>query len=160
MLKSLSKSLFWRRSCIINNRNLWQYINNSFNRVEEDRIKMIGSNIACAEWLMKNGAYVRCKGYKGFVNHYDCLPKPSHGCLQHFKIEEVFAGKDASISHLGFDNFENCDNISAVSFIGCNFIENKAMNKLKVLKNSLKCLKVISCVNVSNSGIKSLENLQ
>lgn len=81
---------------------------------DDDRIKEIGPNLACAEWLMKNGAQVRWKGSKEFVSHYDCLPKitPSH--LKQFLIEEVYAGKEASISHIGFYYFSrfliNCNN--------------------------------------------------
>jgi len=74
--------------------------------VDTDRIKEIGPNLACAEWLMKNGAQVKCKGCKEFINHYDCLPNiksfPSN--LQ-FQIEQVYAGKEASISHIGFSYF-------------------------------------------------------
>lgn len=73
--------------------------------MDEDRIQEIGPNMACAEWLMKNGAYVRWKGCKEFVNHYDCLPNITCKTLKQFKIEQVYAGKDASISHLGFSYF-------------------------------------------------------
>lgn len=71
--------------------------------MDVDRIKEIGPNMACAEWLMKNGARLRWKGYKEFVNHYDCLPTIS--CGRQFQIEEVYAGKESSISHIGFRFF-------------------------------------------------------
>lgn len=61
--------------------------------------------MACAEWLMKNGAQVRFKGSKEFVSHYDCLPTGQGGSIGQFKIEQVYAGKEASISHIGFFYF-------------------------------------------------------
>lgn len=63
--------------------------------------------MACAEWLMKNGAQVRWKGCKEFVNHYDSLYSnmTNRTALKQFQIEQVFAGKDASISHKGFFYF-------------------------------------------------------
>lgn len=73
--------------------------------MDNDRIKEVGPNLACAEWLMKNGAQVRWKGSKEFVSHYDCLPKGERGSLKQFQIEEVIAGKEASISHIGFRYF-------------------------------------------------------
>lgn len=54
---------------------------------------------------MKNGAQVRWKGCKEFVSHYDCLPNSSGGSLKQFQIQEVYAGKEASISHIGFHYF-------------------------------------------------------
>lgn len=61
--------------------------------------------MACAEWLMKNGAQVRWKGCNEFVNHYDCLPTIKCGSFNQFHIEQVYAGQEASISHLGFGYF-------------------------------------------------------
>lgn len=72
---------------------------------DDNRIKEVGPNIACAEWLMKNGARIRWKGCKEFVNHYDCLPNMKNGSTDQFKIEQVYAGKEASISHIGFRYF-------------------------------------------------------
>jgi len=73
--------------------------------LDDDRIKEIGPNLACAEWLMKNGAQVRWKGCKEFVSHYNCLPKITSGHFGQFLIEQVYAGKEASISHIGFSHF-------------------------------------------------------
>lgn len=64
--------------------------------------------MACAEWLMKNGAQVRWKGCKGFVCHYNCLPQnmcKSHKYRKQFLIEQVIAGKEACISDVGFRYF-------------------------------------------------------
>lgn len=75
-------------------------------RIDDDRIKEVGPNMACAEWLMKNGAQIRWKGCKEFVDHYDCLPNMKCvGLRNQFKIEQVYAGKSASISHIGFGYF-------------------------------------------------------
>lgn len=126
---------------------------------DDDRIKEIGPNLACAEWLMKNGAQVRWKGCKEFVSHYDCLPSVTSSNLGQFLIEQVYAGKEASISHIGFSYFENCKNISEIEFIGCNTIDNEALNKLNILKDYLTNLKINGCLNVSE-GIMSLEQLK
>lgn len=141
-------------------RCLWQWIDDTFNRLDDDRIKEIGPNLACAEWLMKNGAQVRWKGCKEFVSHYNCLPNITSCNLGQFLIEQVYAGKEASISHIGFNYFKNCKNISQVEFVGCNTIDNEALSKLNILKDYLTSLKINGCVNVSDQGIMSLEQLQ
>ncbi|XP_050545776.1 ATP synthase subunit s, mitochondrial-like [Daktulosphaira vitifoliae] len=158
MFKSARRELL-KRVLPFHNRNMWQWVDDSFNRVDADRIKEMGSNMACAEWLMKNGAQVRWKDSKNFIKHYDCLVKLSSGPTTQLKIDEVYAGKEASISHLGFDYFKNCKDISTVSFIGCNSVENEAIKKLIILKDCLEYLKIIGCVNVTDSGILSLEQL-
>jgi len=79
--------------------------------LDNDRIQEIGPNLACAEWLMKNGAKLRWKGCKEYVSHYDCLPNTTSTHLKQFKIEHVYAGKEASISHIGFKYFSKFLNI-------------------------------------------------
>jgi len=143
-----------------NKRGLWQWIDDTFNRMDDDRIKEVGPNMACAEWLMKNGARIRWKGCKEFVSHYNCLPNMECGSQNLFQIEEVFAGEEASISHIGFRYFKDCKNISDVAFVGCHTINNEALSKLNIMKNHLLNLKINGCVNVSDDGILALGDLQ
>ncbi|XP_060836286.1 ATP synthase subunit s, mitochondrial-like [Rhopalosiphum padi] len=161
MMLTTLKSLFFRKNIIeMNKRYLWQWIDNTFNCLDDDRIKEIGPNLACAEWLMKNGARVRWKGCKEYVSHYDCLPNTTSIHLKQFVIEQVYAGKEASISHIGFSYFKNCKNISKVEFDKCDSINNEALIKLNILKDHLTNLKINDCVNISDQGIRSLEQLQ
>ncbi|VVC27728.1 Hypothetical protein CINCED_3A003958 [Cinara cedri] len=126
--------------------------------LDDDRIKEVGPNMACAEWLMKNGAQIRWKGCEEFVNHYNCLPIKSRG--QQFQIEEVYAGRESSISSIGFPFFTGCKNISEVAFVGCHTINDEALSKLKILKDNLTTLKINGCMNVTDKGILTLEHLQ
>ncbi|KAL5234108.1 hypothetical protein ACI65C_001518 [Semiaphis heraclei] len=132
----------------------------STGNLDDDRIKEIGPNLACAEWLMKNGAKIKWKGCKEYVSHYDCLPNTTSTHLKQFKIEHVYAGKEASISHIGFKYFKDCHNISNMEFDGCSSIDNEALDELIILKDYLKCLKINDCKNVSDQGIMSLEQLK
>ena len=40
----------------------FSYVYWSFNRVDRKRIAEVGPDIACAEWLLRNSAFVRFKG--------------------------------------------------------------------------------------------------
>ncbi|CAH1714463.1 ATP synthase subunit s, mitochondrial-like [Aphis gossypii] len=160
MLRTLQSHIFKQNMIKMNTRYLWQWIDDTFNCLDDDRIKEIGPNLACAEWLMKNGARVKWKGCKEYVSHYDCLPNPTSIHLKQFLIEQVYAGKEASISHIGFSYFKNCTNISKIEFDGCDSIDNEALSKLNILKDYLIALKINDCVNISDQGIKSLEQLQ
>ncbi|KAL4148175.1 hypothetical protein QTP88_002459 [Uroleucon formosanum] len=160
MLKTLQSNLFRKNKIGMNIRPLWKWIDDTFNCLDDDRIEKIGPNLACAEWLMKNGAKIRWKGCKEFVSHYDCLPNTTSIHLKQFVVEHVYAGKEASISHVGFRYFKNCTHISNIEFDGCNSINNEALGQLNILKDYLKNLKINNCVNVSDQGIMSLEQLQ
>ncbi|XP_060861901.1 ATP synthase subunit s, mitochondrial-like [Metopolophium dirhodum] len=160
ILKTL-ESIFFRKTRIgMNTRSLWQWIDDTFNRLDDDRIKEIGPNLACAEWLMKNGAHVKFKGCKEYVRHYDCLPNTTTVRREQFLIQKVYAGNQASISHMGFSYFKNCKHISEVEFDGCKSINNKALVELNILKDHLTSLKINNCANVSDQGIISLKHLQ
>lgn len=93
--------------------------------MDDDRIKEVGPNMACAEWLMKNGAQVRWKGCEKFVSHYNCLPNMECGSRKQFQIEEVFAGKEASISHIGFRYFSMYTNDITIAIL---FFDLKNLN--------------------------------
>lgn len=47
-----------------------------------------------------------------------------------------------------------------MALVGCQTIEDQALNKLSILKNNLGVLKINGCLNVSEKGVISLENLK
>lgn len=65
-----------------------------------DRVKEVGPDIACAEWLLRNGAFVRWKSSSKLVTDYNALPSTAGD----YHIEAVEAN-DAGISYEGFPHF-------------------------------------------------------
>jgi len=54
--------------------------------------------------------------YKEYVFHYDCLPNAtSSSFLNQFQIEQAYAGKEASISDIGFSYFSKFLNICNIN---------------------------------------------
>ena len=70
-------------------------------RPDKDRIKEVGANRACAEWLLRCGAVIKWKGAERFQTDYNLLPAVKTGS---FVIEEVEA-IEAGIMFVGFDHF-------------------------------------------------------
>ncbi|XP_014254589.1 ATP synthase subunit s, mitochondrial isoform X2 [Cimex lectularius] len=138
-------------------REFFASLNFIFNRVSAERVKEVGPDRACAEWLMKNGAFIRWIGNSDFVGHYNSLPLDPK-LTGNYNIEEVKADQ-ASISHHGFDHFSGCHNLSTLSFQKCWFVGDKALLKLGVLKDSLVNLEIIACDMVTENGIKDLKHL-
>ena len=69
--------------------------------MDTDRIKAVGPNRACAEWLLRCGASVKFMGYEKWNNDYNLLPT---GAKEKYVIEEVDA-TDSCIMHIGFPHF-------------------------------------------------------
>ncbi|XP_043275845.1 ATP synthase subunit s, mitochondrial [Venturia canescens] len=130
------------------------YLTVVWNSVDEDRIKELGPDKACAEWLLRNGASVRWKGATDFLDDYNVLQVS--GTSQ--SIQAVYA-EDASIHHIGFPHFSGCRHIDEIKLIKCGYIENPALRRLDILKDSLKHLEIIDCADLTDEGLKSLKNL-
>lgn len=69
-------------------------------RVDDTRIAEVGPDRACAEWLMRNGAFVKWTNDREFLKDYNALP--AEGDIRY--IQEVDA-TDSSIMHYGFEYF-------------------------------------------------------
>jgi len=70
-------------------------------RVDHERIKDVGAERACAEWLLRCGAEVRWKGSNKFHKDYNSLPPEG---LHKFVIEEINAD-EAALMEIGFPHF-------------------------------------------------------
>ncbi|XP_076661819.1 ATP synthase subunit s, mitochondrial [Halictus rubicundus] len=126
-----------------------------FNSVDEKRRKELGPDISCAEWLLRNGAYVRWKDFAKEVRDYNALPTM---CTNYF-IEDVNA-IDAGITDYGFPHFEGCKHIKRVRLENCKYINDKAISKLSILKDSLTDLLILDCKNITDDGLRKLKQLK
>lgn len=72
-----------------------------YDRVDENRIKEVGPDRACAEWLLRCGVLVKWHNKESWTKDYNLLPQTGGRLL---KIEEIDA-TDAAIMHIGFPHF-------------------------------------------------------
>ncbi|XP_026463160.1 ATP synthase subunit s, mitochondrial-like [Ctenocephalides felis] len=149
------RNLYLASNNFIQKRNFWAWLNIVFNYVDESRIKEVGPDIACAEWLLRNGAYVKWVGSKTELQDYNQVPK----CPKGKYIQEINA-TESSIMSYGFDHFIGCKHIEAIRFHKSTLIDDKAMAKLEILKNTLTKLEIISCGNVTDKGLLELIKLK
>ncbi|XP_066993383.1 ATP synthase subunit s, mitochondrial-like [Anabrus simplex] len=161
-MTSLLTNLIKARPPLSNHRNLWAWLNIVWNSYDQERVKDVGPDRACAEWLMRNGAFIKWSGDQEYTKDYNALPETSkeHPCIRF--IEEIDA-TEASILYVGFIHFTGCNHIKRIKFHRCYNIEDRALENLSIVKDSLQHLQVSSCGNVSDNGIlalKILENLK
>lgn len=68
-----------------------------FNKPDPDRIKSLGPDRACAEWVLRNGGKVVWTDGKQ-LDDYNLLPPETQSVPKIVAID----GTDSSISHYGF----------------------------------------------------------
>lgn len=135
-------------------RQIWGYVAIAFNRVDADRLKLVGPNRTCAEWVLKNGGAVRFQNNPSVLfSNYNSLP----GDMK-LPIIEI-DGTNSSIMDIGFDHLKNCDKIENIKLIKCKYLENGALEKLENVKSSLKYLEISGCFNINETGLMSLTGL-
>lgn len=122
----------------------------AFNRVDADRLALVGPNRTCAEWLLKNGGAVKFQNFPNKFSNYNSLP----GDMK-LPIVEI-DGTDSSIMDIGFDHLKNCDMIENIKLIKCKYLENGALEKLELVKKTLKYLEISGCFNINETGLMSL----
>lgn len=137
-------------------RHLWGWLNTVFNKVDESRIRDVGPDQACAEWLLRCGAVVRWLDRDQWTTDYNSLPASGGRAL---KIEEVDA-TDSAVMHIGFPHFRGCKHIRRIIFHRSSYLDDAALSQLPLLKDSLKQLQISSCGNITPEGLKHLHQLK
>lgn len=135
----------------VNKRNFWAWLNIIFNRVDNERRKLLGPDRTCAEWLLRNGASVKFKGVQEYLSNYNNLPP--EGTV--FYVQEVNA-TEASITHHGFEHFKGCKFIDKIIFHKCDYLEDQALEGLSPLQKSLNHLQISNCPNITEKGLSNL----
>lgn len=140
----------------IQTRGFYGWLNAIFNRVDPERIKAVGPDRACAEWLIRCGASVKWVNSKNFLKDYNSLPV---GGGPQYKIEEVDA-TDSAIMEVGFPHFKNCVLLRKIKLNNCVYIEDKSLIYLtNLLHENLVWLEVVQCPNVTDKGLLTLRKM-
>lgn len=122
--------------------------------VDSNRIKEIGANAACSEWLLRNGSTFKC-GHSDIVfEDYNKLPS-----IKQFKITEIYS-IDSSLMNHGFEHLKDLDSLRKFYIANNIFITNTALQKLNYVKNSLNELHIIDCPFITDDGVSLLTDLR
>ncbi|XP_071972125.1 ATP synthase subunit s, mitochondrial isoform X1 [Engystomops pustulosus] len=140
-------------------RYFWGWLNAVFNRVDYERIKEVGPDRAASEWLLRCGAKVRYKGFEKWQHDYNGLPT---GPLGKYKIQGIDA-TESCIMYRGFDYLDGLEHLEEVKLCKCMYIEDACLERISKIENlqkSLQRLEIITCGNVSDKGVISLNSLR
>ncbi|XP_054153720.1 ATP synthase subunit s, mitochondrial-like [Oppia nitens] len=152
LFKRLTHQLVKRST---NERHIWGWLMNVFNRPDPQRIEAVGADRAAAEWLIKNGAAVKWTNGNNWVKDYNILATED---MQR-KIKEIDA-TDSAISHIGFSHLNGLQELDKFIIANNGYIEDSAIEMLGICKQGLRHLEIISCIGVTDKGILSLTQLE
>ncbi|XP_033326032.2 ATP synthase subunit s, mitochondrial isoform X2 [Megalopta genalis] len=136
-------------------KSIFYWLTVAFNSVNEERRKQLGPDISCAEWLLRNGAFVKWKDSPEEITDYNALPTT----YANYKIEVVNA-IDAGISYVGFPHFEGCKHIKTIKLDNCRYINDKAISMLPILESSLTQVLLLNLKSITDDGLRELKNLK
>lgn len=135
-------------------RNMWAFVNIAFNSVDKERLKEVGPDRLCAEWILKNGGAVRFINKSVKLVDYNHLPPDG----TRLKLKEIDA-TNACIMKIGFEHLKNCEYIDRIILRHCEYLEND-LTGLAYVRDSLKFLEVSSCNNIRDNGLRPIANLK
>ncbi|XP_033733972.1 ATP synthase subunit s, mitochondrial-like [Pecten maximus] len=136
--------------------SLWMRLLGVINQVYSYRIKEVGPDRACAEWLVKNGGAVR---WVGSPNHtetdFNRLPQNLG-----LKIEEIICD-EAVVLPNGFGYLAGLKHVKKFTLHKCTFASDSMLSYLSChLTDSLEHLQISSCPRITQSGLDQLEQLK
>lgn len=135
-------------------RSFWEYVNMMFNKPDADRIKQLGPDRTCAEWVLRNGGKVVWTDGKTLAN-YNMLPPENQPVKKILEID----GTDSGISHYGFPHIVGCSMLKRIILHNNNYIDDRAMKGLSYGRSTLTHVQVSKCVDVTDAGLKELISL-
>uniref|UniRef100_A0A182SWY8 Uncharacterized protein n=1 Tax=Anopheles maculatus TaxID=74869 RepID=A0A182SWY8_9DIPT len=135
-------------------RPFWGWVNMMFNRVDRARLKKVGPDRLCAEWLLKNGAKAKFVKDSRTHVHFNALPDEALPVLM-----EELDGTDSGIMHIGFDHLEGLSRLRKVVLHNCVYIDDQALYKLRYAAGTLEELQISKCGNVTDHGLLHLKQL-
>ncbi|OUC48467.1 hypothetical protein D917_06157 [Trichinella nativa] len=121
----------------------------------KNRVKQLGCQRCCAEWLIRCAAIFRVSGSSEFVSSKRQLLQ----LLEPFEIEEVDCS-DSCISTPGLDHFQGVNTIKTLRLSYCSWINDDSLYKVAFhLKDCLKAIEIVDCGSISGAGLLYLQNM-
>lgn len=148
---------FARRSIVTAGGYILPFITKAFNSVDEDRLATVGPDRTCAEWVLKNGGSVRFAEYPERQTIVDYRELPDD-FVPTTLTEIDLTG--ASVNGLGFNHLKGCSSLVSIVLSDSKGIDDKAINKLRFVGDTLTRLHLSKCENVTDHGLQKVHYLK
>ena len=129
------------------------WLNSVTNQYDPDRVKQVGPDKAAAEWAVRCGAGVKWMGSAKYERDYNSLGGDGK------KLKEI-DGTDSTMMSVGFQYLRGLTELDKIVIKRNHYLDDRALEMLELVKDSLTRIEIVSCSNVTDNGINSLANLK
>jgi len=131
---------------------MWEgWINNSFNKVDESRVKEVGVDRACAEWILRCGGGVQWTGSKKYLRDYNSLP--ATGGQKIYSIDMT----DSCVMEAAFILLKSLKELQKITICNAKYINDDSIGYLcSYTRDKLTWLQIEQCNNVTDEGLHHL----
>lgn len=136
-------------------RNFYLWLNNIFNRVDEDRRDTVGAERVAAEWILRCGGGVKFTAGDRYIWDYNSLPEWSR---KKYQVEGIDA-KNTYITDGGLDHLVGLQYLRFLNLSSCRYVSD--LSKVLPTKETLEELHMHNCWEVKDlSPLFQLRNLR
>ncbi|KAK2719695.1 hypothetical protein QYM36_005244 [Artemia franciscana] len=122
---------------------------------DPDRVKAVGPDRACSEWLLRCGAAVRWTNQTTFLHDYNHLP--AEGTKTY--VEEIDA-TNSCIMHRGFPHLKGLKHLKKIVLNKAPYVDDACLYQLKCVKETLEVLQVSENGSITDAGLLYLKELK
>lgn len=133
-------------------RPFWFFVYYAFNQVDEQRLRKLGPDRTCAEWILRNGGSVSFSDRPTALHrNYNALP-PERTALRLHTIE----AHDIGLIACGFEHLRGCRHVQRIVLRDCAHLDDDALARLRLVGDTLSELEVCGCRQVRSEGVRAL----
>ena len=142
--------------CTIQSRRaFYLWLNNIFNRVDEDRQKTVGPERVAGEWILRCGGGVKFTRTDRYIWDYNALPEWHRN---KYEVEGIDA-KNTYITDGGLDHLVGLEHLKTLNLSNCRYVSD--LTKLLPVKETLEDLDISNCAEITDlSSLFQLRNLK
>ncbi|GMS79367.1 hypothetical protein PENTCL1PPCAC_1542, partial [Pristionchus entomophagus] len=138
-----------------------RWIIEKFNDLDVERIRDIGPDRACAEWVLRCGGTVRFDDGKPEIDDYNQLVQQTAQRSGTLNEKVIFLNQvhavNACVTARGCRHFEGVSRLHDVVFAGCKNLEDDAINiMVQNVGSSLRTVELTNCRYLTNDGLRHL----
>ncbi|XP_028409594.1 ATP synthase subunit s, mitochondrial-like [Dendronephthya gigantea] len=128
----------------LSRRGFYLWLNNIFNRVDEDRRKTVGPERIAGEWILRCGGGVKFTRVDRYIWDYNALPEWSKN---KYEVEGIDA-KNTYITDGGLDHLVGLEHLKSLNLHNCRYVTD--LTKLLPVKESLQELDISNCIQITD----------
>eukprot|EP00127_Corallochytrium_limacisporum_P001870 Clim_evm25s88 gene=Clim_evmTU25s88 len=141
-----------RRPCPVAQRSVYMWIEYIFNRVDYARIKEVGPDRACLEYILRQEGRFKVRGHPNWIDHERDVP------VGKVTLTDVdMSGRNCTSN--GVRYFHGCDELANISFRRCPYFDDAAVKNISDVY-ALRTLDMGECPLITKVCLEHLEKMQ